>query len=452
MKCIIDVSFEDKKTDELSFVNENQSHLKLYLKDCVFDNVQLIKKFFSKYFLSDVLNVKSIEVNVYNCNDYVKNKSIQAMDIIFNTMKEFNENIKDISIKFANFDFKSQEHTLFKKILVKYLSKIFTDASEINPENICSIMLEELNELVPSKKFLTKEIIANESNFPFIHAVGKGGAKSPRLFVCAFGVDKEDEFYSTEYVVCNVGKGVTFDTGGYCLKLAQYMTDMYIDKGGAIMAFYSSLLCYCLYMQPIVFITPLAQNYISANSYMPGDIIISKLGVKVHVDNTDAEGRLILADAMEFAVENFKFKYLFNYATLTGAAKIAIGPDRTAIICNNKSFGRLVEDISVKCGEKIHMLPFDKYYTDLLRRKIRHVPVINNISVVPMAAGTITGGAFIEFFYQNAHKVLNKTNVPTFCHYDIASLITLDYNSSKSFSYNLDFNKYLFETLIESHE
>ena len=69
-----------------------------------------------------------------------------------------------------------------------------------------------------------------------------------------------------------------------------------------------------------------------------------------------------------------------------------------------------------------------------------------------MAAGTITGGAFIEFFYQNAHKVLNKTNVPTFCHYDIASLITLDYNSSKSFSYNLDFNKYLFETLIESHE
>lgn len=452
MKCILDVSFGDQSTDELLFVGDKQANIKLTLQDCVFDNVQTIKGFFRKYLLSKILKVKSLEVNVYNCNDNLKTKSIYAMDAIFNTMKELNNEMSGISIKFTNFDTKKSEHVLFKKILVKYLKSIFTGSSDINPENLCSLMSSELSELVPGKKFLTKEIIANSDNFPLIHAVGKGGEKMPRLFVCAFGVDKEDEFYSTEYFTCNVGKGVTFDTGGYSLKTTQYMKDMYIDKGGSILAFYSSLLCYNLYSKPIIFITPVVQNYVSSNSYVPGDIITSKLGVKVHVDNTDAEGRLILADAMEFAVSNFNFKYMFNYATLTGAAKVALGPDRTVIICTNKTMGRTIEDLSVQCGEKIHMLPFDKYYMKLLKCNVRHVDVINNISVVPMSAGTITGGAFIEHFYNNAHLVLGKKNIPTFCHYDIASVIEINYNRSMSFSYNLDFNRSLFELLLENNE
>ncbi|BCL65811.1 leucyl aminopeptidase family protein [uncultured bacterium] len=452
MKCILDLSFGDKSCDELLFVNDRQSHIKLTLQACVFDNIQITKRFIKKYILSNILKIKSLEISVYNCNDSLKTKSVYAFDAVFNTMKELNNSMENITIKFTNFNIKQDNHILFKKVLIKYMKNILTGSSEVNPENLCSIMNNDLKEFITNNKFLTREIIAHPDNFPLIHAVGKGGEKMPRLFVCAFGVEKEDDFYNTDYLVCNVGKGVTFDTGGYSLKPTQYMKDMYIDKGGSILAFYSSLLCYLIYSKPIIFITPIVQNYVSANAYVPGDILVSKLGVKVHVDNTDAEGRLILADAMEFAVSNFKFKYMFNYATLTGAAKIALGPDRTAVICTNKSLGRTIEDLSVKCGEKIHMLPFDKYYTQLIKHNVRHVEVINNISVVPMAAGTITGGAFIEYFYNNAHKVLKKNNIPTFCHYDVASLIEIDYNNSMSFSYNLDFNRSLFELLLENHE
>lgn len=452
MKCILDVSFGENSSDELLIVSNRQSHIKLILQNCVFDNIQIIKNFFKKYLLSKIIKIKLLEVSVYNCDDSLKTKSIYAFDAIFNIMKELNEDMKNIAIKFTNFNINEDKHLLFKKVLIKYMKNILTGSSEINPENLCSIMLADLKELIPDNKFLTREIIAHEDNFPFVHAVGKGGDKMPRMFICAFGVCKEEDFYNTEYFVCNVGKGVTYDTGGYSLKNTQYMKDMYIDKGGSILAFYSSLLCYLIYSKPIIFITPIVQNYINSNSYVPGDIIISKLGVKVHVDNTDAEGRLILADAMEFAVSNFQFKYMFNYATLTGAAKIALGPDRTAIICTNKSLGRTIEDMSTKCGEKIHMLPFDKYYTKLIKHNVRHVNVINNVSVVPMAAGTITGGAFIEYFYNNAHTVLNKKNIPSFCHYDIASLIEINYNNSMSFSYNLDFNRSLFELLLENHE
>jgi len=136
--------------------------------------------------------------------------------------------------------------------------------------------------------------------------------------------------------VALVGKGVTFDTGGLNLKPTGYMEDMYGDKGGACAVI--GALHGCLELRPkknVLFAVGLAENAIDARAYKPGDIIKSMKGLTVEIGNTDAEGRLVLADTFTYVQQEFKPKNMINLATLTGAVMVALGSDTAGLFSNS---------------------------------------------------------------------------------------------------------------------
>jgi len=157
-------------------------------------------------------------------------------------------------------------------------------------------------------------------NFPMIHAVGRASAEAPRLIDLTWGPKSAPK-------VTLVGKGVCFDTGGLDIKPASGMLLMKKDMGGAanVLGLASMIMAAGLKLRLRVLI-PAVENAISANAFRPGDILSSRKGVTVEIGNTDAEGRLVLADALALADEE-EPQLLVDMATLTGAARVALGPD-----------------------------------------------------------------------------------------------------------------------------
>ena len=158
------------------------------------------------------------------------------------------------------------------------------------------------------------------ANFPLVHAVGRAAAEPPRIVDFGWGRESAAK-------VTLVGKGVTFDTGGLDIKPASGMELMKKDMGGAATA----LTLARLVMEAgldlrLRVVVPIVENAISAPAMRPGDVIVSRKGLAVEIGNTDAEGRLILADALALADEDAP-ELMFDFATLTGAARVALGPD-----------------------------------------------------------------------------------------------------------------------------
>jgi len=153
--------------------------------------------------------------------------------------------------------------------------------------------------------------------------VGKGAISQPRCVIVHYEGNPDDS-ENIDFVF--VGKGVTYDTGGLNLKPGKSMNDMYGDKGGAcavIGALKGSL--ELDFKKNIIFACGFAENAIGSNAYKPGDIIKAMNGLSVEIGNTDAEGRLVLADTFTYVQNEFKPKYLIDLATLTGACRVALG-------------------------------------------------------------------------------------------------------------------------------
>ena len=163
-----------------------------------------------------------------------------------------------------------------------------------------------------------EELVA--ANFPLIHAVGRAAAEEPRIVDFSWGREDAPK-------VAIIGKGVTFDTGGLDIKPASGMELMKKDMGGAATALtLAQLIMEAGLDLRLRIVIPIVENAISAPAMRPGDVIVSRKGLAVEVGNTDAEGRLILADALALADEDAP-ELMFDFATLTGAARVALGPD-----------------------------------------------------------------------------------------------------------------------------
>jgi leucyl aminopeptidase len=164
-------------------------------------------------------------------------------------------------------------------------------------------------------------------NFPAIHAVGRGSVRAPRLIELTWGNEERPR-------LTLVGKGVCFDTGGLDLKPADGMRAMKKDMGGAAHALaLAGLVMDAALPVRLTLLVPAVENAIGPNSYRPGDVIATRAGLSVEIHNTDAEGRVILGDALSFAAEQ-QPDLLLDFATLTGAARVALGPDLPALFSN----------------------------------------------------------------------------------------------------------------------
>jgi leucyl aminopeptidase len=192
-----------------------------------------------------------------------------------------------------------------------------------------------------------------------------------------------------------VGKGVTFDSGGLNVKPYPHILNMKDDKGGAVAAMHIIEACAKLKMQiNIVVVTPLCENMIDAASYRPDDVLKAYNGMTVEIKNTDAEGRLILADTLSYVADKFKPEAIIDIATLTGASLIVLGYVGTPFVCTDDRIRKNLNDASSKSLEKIWELPLWQEYDESLKSDVADVKHIGDEG----EAGVITASMFLKNF------------------------------------------------------
>ena len=215
-----------------------------------------------------------------------------------------------------------------------------------------------------------------------------------------------------------VGKGVCFDTGGISLKPAKFMEDMTYDMAGSAVVV-GLMKNFALRKAKInaVGVVGLVENMPGGNAQRPGDIVKSYSGKTIEVLNTDAEGRLVLADALTFTEEKFKPSLIIDLATLTGAIIVALGSEYAGLFSNNDKLSKQIYEAGKKVNEKVWRLPLHKNYNKLIDSKIADVQNINYVG----GAGSTTAAQFLERF------ILNKT---PWAHLDIAGMAFSKYGGA----------------------
>ena len=225
--------------------------------------------------------------------------------------------------------------------------------------------------------------------YPLIAAVGAGAApaRAPRLIELEWGKPEHPR-------IAIVGKGVCFDTGGLDLKPSSGMRIMKKDMGGAAHALaLAKLIMAAKVPIRLHLLIPAVENSVSGAAYRPGDIVKSRKGLFVEVDNTDAEGRLVLADALSRAAED-KPELIVDFATLTGAARVALGPDLPAMFANRDDLAAGIEAAARDVDDPLWRMPLWDPYDENLKSNVADLA---NMASNPMA-GCIYGGLFLRRF------------------------------------------------------
>jgi leucyl aminopeptidase len=237
------------------------------------------------------------------------------------------------------------------------------------------------------------------ANFPLIHAVGRASSRAPRLIDLRWGDPDAPS-------VTLVGKGVCFDTGGLAIKPSTAMLLMKKDMGGAAVALGAAQLLMAM-SAPVALrlLIPAVENSVAGNAYRPGDVLRSRRGLTVEIGNTDAEGRLVLADALAEA-DSPPPRLLLDFATLTGAARVALGPELPAVFSPDEALLADIRRAGDLESDPAWPLPLWSGYDDELSSRVAD---LNNVSSSGFA-GAIFGALFLRRFVQKA---------PAWAHFDL---------------------------------
>jgi len=238
------------------------------------------------------------------------------------------------------------------------------------------------------KEWIGQDLLA--ANFPTIHAVGRASSEAPRLVELRW-VPPGGEAYPR---VTLIGKGVCFDSGGLDLKTSSGMALMKKDMGGAavVLALAHLLMSVKIRVQLRVLV-PAVENAVGGNAYRPGDVLATRKGLTVEVGNTDAEGRLILCDALAFA-DAERPALIIDFATLTGAARVALGPELPALFGNDEHLVHELARAAAAEHDPLWPMPLWAGYEDELASKIAD---LNNVASSTFA-GAILGALFLKRF------------------------------------------------------
>ena len=229
------------------------------------------------------------------------------------------------------------------------------------------------------------------ANFPTIHAVGRASHRAPRLAQLTHGAS------DAPHLVL-VGKGVCFDSGGLDIKTSDGMRWMKKDMGGAAHAIaLAGLVLAAKLPVRLTLLVPAVENSISGNAMRPGEVIVTRAGLSVEIDNTDAEGRLILCDALAFASEQ-KPDLILDFATLTGAARVALGPDLPALFANRDEVANGLLAAAQATHDPLWRMPLWRPYLTMLDSSIADLAN----SGASRQAGAITAALYLERFVPEA--------------------------------------------------
>ena len=266
-----------------------------------------------------------------------------------------------------------------------------TPASDMGPADL-EAAVRDLGKSANAKVEVTHGD-ALTTGYPMIAAVGGGAARdrSPRLIELVWGKDDAPR-------IAIVGKGVCFDSGGLDIKPASGMRLMKKDMGGAAHAIaLAKLIIGARLAVRLHLLIPAVENSVSATAFRPGDIIASRKGLSVEVDNTDAEGRLVLGDALTRAAEE-KPDLILDFATLTGAARVALGPDLPAMFANDEPLAAELASAALTAHDPLWRMPLWDEYDDMLKSDLADLA---NSADSPFA-GSITAALFLRRFVDPA--------------------------------------------------
>ena len=236
-----------------------------------------------------------------------------------------------------------------------------------------------------------------------------------------------------------VGKGVCFDTGGYSLKPARFMEDMTYDMAGSatVVGLMKNLALRKAKVNAVG-VVGLVENMVSGNAQRPGDIVKSYSGKTIEILNTDAEGRLVLADALTFTEKKFKPKFIVDLATLTGAIIVCLGSEYAGLFSNDDKLSKQIFNAGEKVEEKVWRMPLHKNYDKLMNSKNADVQNINYVG----GAGSTTAAQFLQRF------ILNKT---PWAHLDIAGMAFSKYGGALNSGGATGFGVRLLNQLVEEN-
>ena len=233
-----------------------------------------------------------------------------------------------------------------------------------------------------------------EQNFPMIHAVGRAASEAPRLLELEWGHPDHPR-------VSVIGKGVCFDSGGLDLKAAKFMRLMKKDMGGGAnaMGLAHMIMATDLPVR-LHLLVPAVENAVSAGAFRPGDVISSRKGLKVEIDNTDAEGRLVLGDALTRACED-KPDLVLDFATLTGAARVALGPEVMPFYTDDDDLAAALSGAGETVDDPLWRMPLWDGYDSYLEGEISDLVNSDGSGF----AGSITAALFLRNFVDTTHWV-----------------------------------------------
>jgi len=327
-----------------------------------------------------------------------------------------------VELKFPK-EFKNDKEFLKQLEVIQWLRNTINLTGEQLTPLSYEQELKKLIEIVKDFGDISYEVIKgqalDENNMVGLKTVGKGSANEPCMYVLSY---KGKTTTNEQIKVGLVGKGITFDTGGYSLKPSDYMKSMHSDMAGsatvaAVIALYvieggndyiKAYMC-C------------AENMVSGNSMRIGDTLCYPNGVTVVIDNTDAEGRLVLADGLIKASN--ECEYVVDMATLTGAAKMALGRDYNAILSLNDSLAKKVIESSKNVFERAWQLPFEDFHKDIVKSELAD---ITNSASGEAIAGATCAAAFLSNF-------VSKEKQANWVHIDLSAA----YQKSSNKLYNV---------------
>ena len=274
--------------------------------------------------------------------------------------------------------------------------KLSRDLINDNADVVTSAFLEKtVLDLIKGKKQCKIEILGKkemEAKGLGLHlAVNQGSRNEPKLIIVKYTGDPKSKDY-----IALVGKGMTFDTGGLNLKPTGSIETMRSDMSGtsAVIGVLKNALSLNL-KKNVLFVTAIAENVIGSGAFKPGDVFRSYLGKTVEIANTDAEGRLVLADAIAYVIKNYQPKQLIDIATLTGACVVALGHYYTGLVTTNDELSEKIVRSSNETDDRVWRMPI---YPELKEAVKSQVADIRNLGFAKGAAGALTAAEFLRQF------------------------------------------------------
>lgn len=317
----------------------------------------------------------------------------------------------------------------------RYLSSL--PGNILNPESY-EIFAKNLIDAYKLNLKVIKDKDLEKQGFHGVLSVGKGSSKSPRVIIIEYKPNKAKQ----KKPLLLVGKGITFDTGGISLKPPQDMHEMKYDMSGSSLVLHAVILASILNVSyPVIGILGLAENMPDANASRPGDVYKAWNGVTVEIQNTDAEGRLVLGDILSYGAKTYNPELMLDFATLTGACIIALGHNATGVMTTSDILYSKIELASKISLERVWRLPHWSIYDEQLKSDIADIKNIGG-----RAAGTVTAMRFLAKFVPE--------NIP-WAHFDIAGTAWLstgsEYNKGAT-GWGIKFLYNLYQLLGEEKE